>query len=141
MEEAIRNALEFTGCSLPEAIRMATATPAALIGAADKGRLTPGADADVVALSADLRVEAAWVGGELAHGRELESARNGDRGPIVVQDRAETQALDEMGAEELLRAMNEEDAKVAPAVEAAIPDIERVVQSARTAVSGGGRVI
>jgi N-acetylglucosamine-6-phosphate deacetylase len=141
MDEAIRNALEFTGCSLPEAIRMATATPAALIGAATKGRLAPGAAADVVALSADLRVEAAWVGGELVHGKEVESTRNGVRGAVVVRGRSSAPALDEMATGELLRAMNAEDAKVAPAVEAAIPGIERVVECARAALTGGKRVI
>jgi N-acetylglucosamine-6-phosphate deacetylase len=144
MDEAIRNALEFTGCSLPEAIRMAAATPAALIRATGKGHLEAGCDADVVALSADLGVEAAWVGGELVHGRESGAARNGRSGtnrPISVRGRSEPPALDEMRTGELLQAMNAEDAKVAPAVEAAIPWIERVVQSAREAVAGGGRVI
>jgi N-acetylglucosamine-6-phosphate deacetylase len=68
MDEAIRNALEFTGCSLPEAVRMATATPAALTRAKRKGRIAPGCDADVVALTPDLEVEAVWVDGALVYG-------------------------------------------------------------------------
>lgn len=69
MDEALRNVLNFTGCSLPDAVRMAATTPARLIGEGErKGRLAPGFDADVVALSPALEVEAAWVGG-----REVQS--------------------------------------------------------------------
>ncbi|WP_152670552.1 N-acetylglucosamine-6-phosphate deacetylase [Rubrobacter aplysinae] len=141
MDEAIRNALEFAGCSLPEAVRMATATPAALIGAAKKGRLTPGSDADVVALSPDLLVEAAWVGGRLVYERDVQSTRDGDQRAVVIREGSKPPALDEMGTGDLLRAMNRADAAVAPAVEAAVPDIERVVERARETVAGGGRVI
>lgn len=47
---------------------MAATTAADLIGAGDrKGRLAPGYDADVVALSPDLKVEAVWRSGELTN--------------------------------------------------------------------------
>lgn len=66
MDEAFRNILSFTGCTVAEAARMAATTVADLIGAGDrKGRLAPGYDADVVALSPDLEVEAVWRSGEL----------------------------------------------------------------------------
>jgi len=67
MDEALRNALDFTGCTLPEAVVMASTTPAGLVGVGDrKGRLAPGYDADVVALSAEgLEVEATWVAGRM----------------------------------------------------------------------------
>jgi N-acetylglucosamine-6-phosphate deacetylase len=42
---------------------MASTTPAALIGAHRKGRLAPGFDADLVALSPNLEVETVWTGG------------------------------------------------------------------------------
>ncbi|MBA2442578.1 MAG: N-acetylglucosamine-6-phosphate deacetylase [Rubrobacter sp.] len=65
MDEALRNILRFTGCTLPEAVRMASTTPARLIGEGRRrGRLSPGHDADVVALSDGLEVEAVWKGGE-----------------------------------------------------------------------------
>lgn len=71
MDEALRNIMSFTDCSLPEAVRMAATTPAGLIGASgSKGRLAEGCDADVVALSADLEVEAAWVNGREAAPKE-----------------------------------------------------------------------
>jgi N-acetylglucosamine-6-phosphate deacetylase len=47
------------------AVRHATRNPAAAIGATDRGRLAPGARADVVALDPDtLAVRGVWVGGE-----------------------------------------------------------------------------
>jgi N-acetylglucosamine-6-phosphate deacetylase len=46
------------GVPLATAIRAATATPAAVIGAAAKGRLVPGADADVVILEPGLALAA-----------------------------------------------------------------------------------
>ncbi|ABG03628.1 N-acetylglucosamine 6-phosphate deacetylase [Rubrobacter xylanophilus DSM 9941] len=70
MERAFQNILAFTGCTLPEAARMAAATPARLVGEGRrKGRLSPGYDADVTVLAPDLSVEAVWVGG-----RQLYSA-------------------------------------------------------------------
>ena len=68
--EAFRNILAFTGCTIPEAARMASTTPARLIGEGRrKGRLTPGYDADVTVLAPDLSVEAVWRGGERVYER------------------------------------------------------------------------
>ena len=65
MEEAFQNILAFTGCTLPEAVRMASTAPARLVGEGRrKGRLVPGYDADVAILAPDLSVEAVWRGGE-----------------------------------------------------------------------------
>jgi N-acetylglucosamine-6-phosphate deacetylase len=70
MDEAFRNILAFTGCTLPEAARMASTSPARLVGEGRrKGRLSPGYDADVVVLAPDLSVEAVWRGGEVAYER------------------------------------------------------------------------
>src|SRR3712207_8293142 len=55
MEEAFRNILAFTGCTVPEAARMASTGPARLVGEhRRKGRLFPGYDADVTVLAPDL---------------------------------------------------------------------------------------
>jgi N-acetylglucosamine-6-phosphate deacetylase len=68
MDEAFQNILAFTGCTIPEAVRMASTTPARLIGEGKrKGRLVPGYDADITVLAPDLSVEAVWRGGELAY--------------------------------------------------------------------------
>ena len=65
MNEALRNILAFTDCTFPEAARMASTTPARLIGEGRrKGRLTPGYEADVTVLAPDLSVEAVWLGGK-----------------------------------------------------------------------------
>ncbi|MCL6438851.1 MAG: N-acetylglucosamine-6-phosphate deacetylase [Rubrobacteraceae bacterium] len=68
MDEALRNIIAFTGCTLPEAVMMASTTPARLVGARGKGVLSPGADADIVALSPELEVVAVWKGGALRYG-------------------------------------------------------------------------
>lgn len=64
MDEALRNVLAFTGCTVPEAVRMAAVTPARLVGEGGrKGRLASGYDADVVVLSPELTVQAVYKGG------------------------------------------------------------------------------
>ena len=68
MKEALNNIQAFTGCTVPEAARMASTTPARLIGEGRrKGRLVPGYDADVAILAPDLSVEAVWRGGKRAY--------------------------------------------------------------------------
>ena len=68
MNEAFRNILAFTGCTVAEAARMSSTTPARLAGVdRHKGRLTPGYDADVTVLAPDLSVEAVWRGGRRAY--------------------------------------------------------------------------
>ena len=63
MAEAVRNAVQRVGLPRTAALRMATATPAHWLGLADRGRIVPGARADLVALDADLRVVAVWQEG------------------------------------------------------------------------------
>ncbi len=64
MDEALRNVLAFTSCTVPEAVRMVSATPARLIGEGGrKGRLASGYDADVTVLRQELSVEAVYRGG------------------------------------------------------------------------------
>ncbi len=49
--------------SLPEAISMATSAPSEAIGAANKGNLSAGKDADFILLSDDLQLLSTWIGG------------------------------------------------------------------------------
>jgi N-acetylglucosamine-6-phosphate deacetylase len=64
MDEALRNVLAFTGCTVPEAVRMAATTPASLAGVGGrKGRLASSYDADLVVLSPELSVEAVYKDG------------------------------------------------------------------------------
>ena len=64
MDAAIRNVVGAAGVSLEDALWAATTTPADLLGLVDRGRITPGARADLVALDADdLEVGSVWFGG------------------------------------------------------------------------------
>jgi N-acetylglucosamine-6-phosphate deacetylase len=67
MDLAVRNAVEFMQCSLGEAITMAAATPARLLGLERKGRIAPGCDADVVILDEALHVTHTLVAGQVAY--------------------------------------------------------------------------
>lgn len=64
MIDLIRVMTGAVGVPLHEAVRMATETPATLMGLHGKGRLIIGADADLVVLSEDLEVMRTFVGGE-----------------------------------------------------------------------------
>jgi N-acetylglucosamine-6-phosphate deacetylase len=65
MASAVRNGVRLLGLELPEALRLATAAPAAFLGVADRlGHLAPGHRADMVALDpVEVRVLATWVAG------------------------------------------------------------------------------
>jgi N-acetylglucosamine-6-phosphate deacetylase len=66
MDQALRNAMQFTGLSLSEALPMATSTPAAAMNCNDrKGVIAPGADADLVLLDAGFQVRMTMVGGRV----------------------------------------------------------------------------
>lgn len=68
MDRALRNAVRFMGVSIPEAVTMASTTPASVIGWGHrKGRLAPGYDADLVLLDSSLRVLATMVEGRFVH--------------------------------------------------------------------------
>ncbi|MBE3584084.1 MAG: N-acetylglucosamine-6-phosphate deacetylase [Limnochordaceae bacterium] len=65
MEKAVANMVSRVGVPLPEAIRMATLTPAESVGVQDrKGSLAVGKDADLLLLSSDLTVERSMVRGQ-----------------------------------------------------------------------------
>ncbi len=60
--------MAFTGLGWSEAISMATHVPARIAGvAARKGRIAPGAEADLVALDGQGFVQRTWVRGQLAY--------------------------------------------------------------------------
>jgi N-acetylglucosamine-6-phosphate deacetylase len=66
MDRAVRNLAAFSGCSLSEACRAAAAAPAAVLGVTDRGRLAPGARADLVVLTATGDVTTTIIGGATA---------------------------------------------------------------------------
>jgi N-acetylglucosamine-6-phosphate deacetylase len=68
MDQALRNLIEVTDCTLDEAIETTTTTPAKLLGLeGDRGRIAPGYAADMVLLSPDLRVQTTIASGEVVY--------------------------------------------------------------------------
>ncbi len=68
LNRAVRNIVTFAGLGWSEAIAMATHVPARIAGVADrKGRVAPGADADLVALDTLGVVQRSWIRGSLAY--------------------------------------------------------------------------
>lgn len=62
--------MKVTGCSLADAIRMASANPAQLYGLTDRGSLEPGKRADLILFTTgerDLEIHQTWVAGELVY--------------------------------------------------------------------------
>jgi N-acetylglucosamine-6-phosphate deacetylase len=70
MDQAVRNAADFLSVSLEEAVRMATQTPADILGFAEKGRISAGADADLTLLGTDGAVQETIVAGETVYQRQ-----------------------------------------------------------------------
>ncbi len=66
MDAAVRHAHEWLRIPLQDALAMATTTPADVIGATRKGRIEPGADADLVVLDRHLHPVATYLAGEAA---------------------------------------------------------------------------
>jgi N-acetylglucosamine-6-phosphate deacetylase len=66
MDQAVRNLVAFTRCSLADALATVTTTPADLLGLADRGRVRPGARADLTILDLAGDLHATVVAGETA---------------------------------------------------------------------------
>jgi N-acetylglucosamine-6-phosphate deacetylase len=69
MDLAVRHACEWLDVSLPQAVAMASANPAEVLGIGDrKGMIEPGYDADMLLLDDRLQVTNCWIGGRPAYG-------------------------------------------------------------------------
>jgi N-acetylglucosamine-6-phosphate deacetylase len=65
MAGAVRNTVRMLGLPLAEAVRMASAYPAAFLGLeATHGRIAAGYRADLVVVNDDIGVDETWIGGE-----------------------------------------------------------------------------
>jgi len=71
LDAALRNLMEFTGCSLAEALPAVTSTPALLLGLPDRGQIAPGFMADLVLLTPELRVGKTIVAGQVVYSRAV----------------------------------------------------------------------
>lgn len=68
LDQALRNLIDFTGCTLEQALPTVTTTPARAIGlAGERGRIEPGYIADLVLLTPDLRVHTTVAEGEIVY--------------------------------------------------------------------------
>jgi N-acetylglucosamine-6-phosphate deacetylase len=62
LDQALRNFIAFTGVAIEDALAMVTSVPSWLLGLGDRGRLAPGACADLVLWSERLEVETTFFG-------------------------------------------------------------------------------
>jgi len=68
LDQAVRNLIDITGCTLAEALPTVTTTPAKAIGLdRERGRIAPGYVADMVLLSRDLRVRVTICEGRVVY--------------------------------------------------------------------------
>lgn len=65
LDRAVRNLVEYTGCSLPDALATVTSTPADLLGLADRGRVAVGNRADLTILDHVGHLRATVVAGSI----------------------------------------------------------------------------
>jgi len=66
MDRAVANVMRFADLTLPEAVKMATLTPARVIGLdRTKGSLEPGKDADLVIFDREVNILMTLIGGEV----------------------------------------------------------------------------
>lgn len=71
IDQALRNLIAYTQCTLPEALATVTTTPAKLLGfAGQRGQLAPGMAADIVLLSPGLEVQVTISNGKVVYHKE-----------------------------------------------------------------------
>ena len=70
LDRAVRNLIDFAGCSREQALAAASSVPARLLGLGDRGRISVGKRADLVLLNAEMEVVATMVGGRILYDRD-----------------------------------------------------------------------
>lgn len=66
LDQAVRNLMVFTTCTLADALATVTSTPADLLGLTDRGRLCPGARADLTIVDPSGNLHRTVIAGETA---------------------------------------------------------------------------
>jgi N-acetylglucosamine-6-phosphate deacetylase len=66
LDQAVRNLVAFTGCSLADALATVTSTPADVLGLTDRGRIGVGARGDLTILDPAGNLQGTIIGGETA---------------------------------------------------------------------------
>ena len=77
MDGAVRNAVKFLDIPVQEAVRMASETPAEILGLPRKGKIKPGADADLAVLDREGFVQETIVAGETVYSVSQENYERG----------------------------------------------------------------
>jgi N-acetylglucosamine-6-phosphate deacetylase len=68
LDQAVRNLMDYTRCSLAEAVATVTSVPARLLGLAhERGQVAAGFSADLTLLTPDLQVAATLTAGQIAY--------------------------------------------------------------------------
>ncbi|WP_246125655.1 N-acetylglucosamine-6-phosphate deacetylase [Alkalicoccus halolimnae] len=81
MNEACRNMMSWTGCSIEEIVQMSAVNPARRLGLSDrKGRLSAGMDADFTIVDEDWNVLEVYIGGKAIYRREEQHESHSDSG-------------------------------------------------------------
>jgi N-acetylglucosamine-6-phosphate deacetylase len=65
LDQAVRNLIEFTGCTEEEAIAAASTVPARVLGSSERGRVEVGSRADLTLFDDQMQVVGTMVGGEM----------------------------------------------------------------------------
>ncbi len=69
-DRLVRTMIKLAGLSLPDAVRMITSTPAAIVGVTDrKGLLMPGKDADILIFDENITIQTTIIKGEIVYSR------------------------------------------------------------------------
>jgi len=63
--DAFKNMIDFSGCSIEEAVKMSSVNQAREFNLENKGSLTPGKDSDILVLNEKLTVEQTILGGNV----------------------------------------------------------------------------
>lgn len=63
----VKNMVELADVELPEAVRMATETPAKIMNLTNKGKLIPGFDADITVFDKSFDIKYTIIGGEIVY--------------------------------------------------------------------------
>ena len=74
-DRLVRNMITLAGQSIPDAVRMMTRTPAAIMGIAGrKGSILEGHDADIILFDEDINIRCTIAGGEIVYSKEIHHA-------------------------------------------------------------------
>lgn len=66
-DRLVRTMLNLAGCSVVQAVRMASTSPARICGIKGKGQIKAGYDADLVIFDGDVRIKKTIIGGEVTY--------------------------------------------------------------------------